>query len=65
MLKKKQSITNNDWLQTVRIIRDLVPKAEIDRAMANAVKAIQKATAGKRVAYAWSGGKGMINLICH
>jgi len=62
MLKKKQAQTNDDWLVAVRHIRETVSQDEIEKAVLSAVSEIRQVTAGKNVAYAWSGGKDSIVL---
>lgn len=62
MLKKKQALTNAEWLDTARNIRDIVSKDELDQAIGKTVAEIRKKASGKRVAYAWSGGKDSIVL---
>jgi len=66
MLKRKQSLTNDEWLETVRNIRQIVSRDETDQAICKAVAEIREKASGKRVAYAWSGGKDSIvlDLLC-
>ena len=66
MLKRKQSITNEEWLETVRNIRQIVTREETDQAISKTVAEICKKASGKRVDYAWSGGKDSIvlDLLC-
>lgn len=62
MLGKKQSISNEDWLQAVKHIEEYVSKEEIKALTNEAIKSIKATTKGKKVAYAWSGGKDSIVL---
>lgn len=66
MLKRKQSLTNDEWLETVRNIRQIVSRDETDQAIRKTVAEIREKASGKRVAYAWSGGKDSIvlDLLC-
>ena len=43
-------------------IEELVPRDELEKAVATAVESIKTMTQGKNVAYAWSGGKDSIVL---
>lgn len=43
-------------------IEELVPREELEKAVATAVESIKTMTQGKNVAYAWSGGKDSIVL---
>ena len=62
MLKRKQSINNDDWLDAVSNIENIVSKEEIDKLVSVTIKQMKKETNRKNVAYAWSGGKDSIVL---
>ena len=62
MLGKKQSIRNSDWLKALSSIETSVPRSRIEALTAQAVADIKHTCAGKRAAYAWSGGKDSIAL---
>ena len=62
MLGKKQSIRNSDWLKALYSIETSVPRSRIEALTAQAVTDIKRTCAGKRAAYAWSGGKDSIAL---
>lgn len=62
MLKRKQGSHNADWLQAVEHIEELVPREELEKAERGVIEAIRCVTAGKRVAFAWSGGKDSVVL---
>lgn len=67
VLGKKQSIKNQDWIETFQKARQLVPREELDKLMLHTVEDIKKKTKGQKTAYAWSGGKDSLVLgeICH
>lgn len=62
VLGRKQSIKNEDWLAAVSRIEELVPRVELDKLVEDTVKEILLQTAGKKAAYAWSGGKDSLVL---
>lgn len=62
ILGRKQSIKNEDWLAAAARIEELVPRAELDELEAATVEEIRLQTAGKKAAYAWSGGKDSLVL---
>lgn len=62
ILGRKQSIKNEDWLKAVSEIEELVSKEELDELIATTVDEIKLQTAGKKTAYAWSGGKDSLVL---
>ena len=62
VLGRKQSIRNEDWLDAIARIDEYVSREELDEAVITAVERIKNASANKRVAYAWSGGKDSIVL---
>ncbi len=59
---RKQRITNKAWLEAVATIENTISKKEIDELAAATVEDIRANTAGKKAAYAWSGGKDSIVL---
>lgn len=62
VLGKKQTISNNDWIQAMNEIESLVSKEELDQLVADTIRSIKEQTEGKKVAYAWSAGKDSIVL---
>jgi len=66
ILGRKQSMDNARWLEAMARIEELVSKDELDNAVATVCDEIKQVTAGKKVAYAWSGGKDslVIEDIC-
>lgn len=61
-LGRKQSISNDAWLDTVRDIETIVTLDDLDALEAKTVQEIQEITNGKKAAYAWSGGKDSVVL---
>jgi len=61
-LGRKQSLSNEDWLNTTANIESLVTFEEISAVEQQAVADILAQAKGKKVAYAWSGGKDSIVL---
>jgi len=61
-LGKKQTITNDSWLEAVAHIEEAVSESDLDKLAKKTVKEIRKQTAGKKAAYAWSAGKDSIVL---
>lgn len=57
ILGRKQSTDNARWIEAVANIEEHVTKDELDMAVATAREDIKKVTEGKKLAYAWSGGK--------
>ena len=66
-LGRKQRISNNAWLETMKRIEDIVPKSVLDVKVGQTVDNIRKTTRGKNAAFAWSGGKDSLVLehICY
>lgn len=62
ILGKKQNISNDAWLEAVKQIEELIPKAELDEKVVQTVKDIKETTEGKKVAVAWSAGKDSLVL---
>lgn len=62
ILGRKQSIKNEDWLKAVSEIEELVSKEELDELIAATVEEVKLQIAGKKTAYAWSGGKDSLVL---
>jgi 3'-phosphoadenosine 5'-phosphosulfate sulfotransferase (PAPS reductase)/FAD synthetase len=67
VLGRKQRIKNEDWLNAVKNIESTVQKSEIDSLIEKTVAEIKEKTAGKKAAFAWSGGKDSLVLerICN
>lgn len=57
ILGRKQSTDNTKWLEAVSRIEELVSLEELNAAVAQVSESIMNTTAGKKIAYAWSGGK--------
>lgn len=62
VLGRKQSIRNEDWINAMQHIEDLVKKEELDVLVDQTVSEILEQTEGKKVAFAWSGGKDSLVL---
>lgn len=62
VLGKKQTSRNEDFVKVWNNIEQLVSFEEAERLVASAVSDIKQKTAGKNVAYAWSGGKDSLAL---
>ena len=62
VLGKKQTSRNEDFVKVWNEIEQLVSLEEAERLVASAVSDIKQKTAGKNVAYAWSGGKDSLAL---
>lgn len=61
-LARKQSMSNDTWLEAIKHIETTVSKEELDLAVNLAIKQIKKTTRGKKAAYAWSAGKDSVVL---
>lgn len=61
-LGRKQTISNDLWIDTMNRIEDLVSREELNEAVQLVIDDIRKNTAGKKAAYAWSGGKDSLVL---
>lgn len=57
VLGRKQNSDNAKWLDAASRIEELVSKKEVTEAAKLVLDEIKTITAGKKVAYAWSGGK--------
>lgn len=66
-LGRKQRIKNSDWIETYDKIGQLVSRAELDQLVEKTVNEIMEKTAGKKAAFAWSGGKDSLVLekVCY
>lgn len=62
VLGKKQSSKHNDWLNAMKNIEALISREEIESKTLETIAQIREVTAGKTVAYAWSGGKDSLVL---
>ena len=62
VLGRKQSVKNEDWLKAMEEIEELISREEVEEAVAAAVEDIRREIAGKKAAYAWSGGKDSLVL---
>lgn len=61
-LGKKQSISNQAWIEAMDHIEELVTKEELDQLVQETIREIETAVGGKRAAYAWSAGKDSLVL---
>ncbi len=61
-LGRKQTSSNADWLYALDHIEELISRSEVEALASQAIDDIRAAAAGKRVAYAWSGGKDSLVL---
>lgn len=61
-LGRKQSISNDAWLEAVATIESTVSRSELDDLTAATIADIQDTVSGKKAAYAWSAGKDSIVL---
>ena len=61
-LRRKQSAKNDEWIAVSRSIEDSVSRSDIEKLAKDTVKEIKTFSKGKKVAYAWSGGKDSIVL---
>ena len=59
---RKQNARNEDFVWAWEHIESLVSRAEAEALVKKTVYAIWKVTRGRRVGYAWSGGKDSIAL---
>ena len=62
ILNKKYKNTQEEWLEVYKNIENYVSREEIEDKIQEAIKKIKKIIKGKKVAYAWSGGKDSIAL---
>ncbi len=62
VLKRKSTARHEDFVQVWNHIEDYVTESEVDDLIDQAVAEVQQVTAGKRVGYAWSGGKDSLAL---
>lgn len=61
-LAKKQSMSNDTWLEALNGIESLVSREELDLVVDKTINEIQNTVKKKKAAYAWSGGKDSIVL---
>lgn len=62
VLKRKQNQENSLWLEVMEHIEEYVSREELEALVKDTKSEIEKVIAGKKVAYAWSGGKDSIVL---
>lgn len=48
-LGRKQRISNEAWIETIKNIENIIPKSDIDKKVGQTVKAIKKITKGKKL----------------
>jgi len=61
-LGRKQTLTNEDWLELVNNIGSVITRAEVELKTAKTIEEIKRVAADRRVAYSWSGGKDSLVL---
>ena len=61
-LGRKQSISNEAWLEAVATIESAVPRRELDDLVAVTIEDIRATVGQKKAAYAWSAGKDSVVL---
>ncbi len=61
-LGKKQTMSNDLWLEATANIEDIVSREELDLLTQITVQDIRQKTKGKNAAFAWSGGKDSLVL---
>lgn len=59
---QKQSISHEQFLEAWARIEELVPRSHAEDLVQKAAVEVEKVTAGKRVAFSWSGGKDSLAL---
>lgn len=64
ILGRKQNTDNMKWIDATTHIEELITRAELDEAVNAAAKEISETISGKRIAYAWSGGKDSLVIEC-
>lgn len=62
MLGRKQSLTRDNWHAAAARIDELVPVAELERLIDEAVTEVREVSKGKNVAWGWSAGKDSVAL---
>lgn len=62
VLGRKQRIKNSDWIDTFEKIDQLVTKEDLEQLINKTIRDVKKKIKGKKVAYAWSGGKDSLVL---
>ena len=62
MLGRKKSVNNEEWLNMHRNVKRIISLEQIERKTEKAIGEIKGICEGKRVAYAWSGGKDSLVL---
>lgn len=62
VLGRKQTSHNEDWIHAVEHIEELISPAEVESYVKASTKELRQAVEGKKVAYAYSGGKDSIVL---
>lgn len=61
-LAKKQTMSNDMWIEAMKRIEDIVSKDELELAVSIAIEQIRNTVGEKSAAYAWSAGKDSIVL---
>lgn len=61
-LRRKQSISNDAWLEAVATVEKAAPRDELDALVSVTIEDIRATVGSKRAAYAWSAGKDSIVL---
>ena len=61
-LGRKQSVSHEDFVRAMENIEELVPRGQFFELFEKSVAAVRLAARGRRLAYAWSGGKDSQSL---
>ena len=62
ILGRKYTSRNEDWIRAMNHIEELISPEEVEQFASDSLSEMREAVAGKRVAYAYSGGKDSIVL---
>ncbi len=62
VLGRKGRTSHAEFVRVWKDIETHISKAEVDRLVDQAVREVDRLTRGKKVAYAWSGGKDSVAL---
>lgn len=61
-LAKKQSMSNDAWIEVIENIEKVVSKKELNGVVRTTISEIKNTVKGKKAAYAWSAGKDSVVL---
>ena len=62
ILGRKYTSRNEDWIRAMNHIEELISPEEVEQCASDSLSEMREAVAGKRVAYAYIGGKDSIVL---